>query len=267
MTRTTGGGLSLLERGEPGRPAVVFLHGWAQTGEVWADAVDALADEFHLLVPDLRGHGRSAGVDGPFDDGRVWADDVAAVLALARGPVTLVGWSYGGLVITDYLRHRGCADLRGIVLVGALTEIGRGNPGGAVGPAMRAALPDALSPDDAVAEPAIRALTAAMTAEPAAPEVVERGVATALRTPAHVRRGLFTRSVSSGDVLAGVTVPTLVLHGDQDAVVTPAAAEYALGKIPGASARWFTRVGHMPFAERAAEFTHAVRSHAGGRKE
>jgi pimeloyl-ACP methyl ester carboxylesterase len=60
-------------------------------------------------------------------------------------------------------------------------------------------------------------------------------------------------------VLAGLAAPTLVVHGTEDAVVHPTAAEYAAGKIPGASLRWFDRVGHLPFAERVAEFNTALR--------
>ena len=60
-------------------------------------------------------------------------------------------------------------------------------------------------------------------------------------------------------MLAAVTVPALIVHGTEDAVVAPAAAEYAAGKIPGASLRWFEGVGHLPFAERVEEFNIALR--------
>ncbi|OLR90763.1 alpha/beta fold hydrolase [Actinokineospora bangkokensis] len=268
FTEVTGAGgvrLAVREAGDPARPTIAFVHGWAQSGEVWAHQLRDLAADFHLLAVDLRGHGRSAVPADGYGDTRVWADDLAAVLALAGGPATVVGWSYGGLVITDYLRHHGCAALSGIVLVGALTEIGRGRPGGATGPVMRAALPDVLSEDADVAVPAVLALTRGMTAGPA-PDVQAR-VAATLAVPPAVRRALFTRDVGSGDVLADTRVPVVVAHGTEDAVVAPAAAEYALGKIPGASARWFPGVGHLPFAERADAFTRTVAALAGGRKE
>jgi non-heme chloroperoxidase len=64
-------------------------------------------------------------------------------------------------------------------------------------------------------------------------------------------------------VLSAVDVPTLVMHGEADAVVAPSSAEYAAGKIPGARTRWFSVVGHQPFTERRAEFTSALREFAG----
>jgi pimeloyl-ACP methyl ester carboxylesterase len=51
----------------------------------------------------------------------------------------------------------------------------------------------------------------------------------------------------------------VVLHGKRDEVISPRAAEYAAGKIPGARMRWLPDVGHMPFAERPAEFDAALR--------
>lgn len=247
--------------GRPRLPPIVFVHGWARSSLDWAAQLldPALLAGRHLLAVDLRGHGESEVAAGGYDDPAVWAGDLAAVLEYAGEPAVMVGASYGGLVITDYLRVHGCARVRGLVLVGALTEIGAGHPGGAVGPLMRAGIRDYLSEDLAVAVPALTRLAAGLTAEPASGEVVQRRLGEFLRVPPRVRRAMFRRSVSSADVLERVTVPTLIVHGTQDAVVHPSAAEYAAGKIPGASLRWFEAVGHLPFAERVEEFNTALR--------
>jgi pimeloyl-ACP methyl ester carboxylesterase len=174
----------------------------------------------------------------------------------------LVGWSYGGLVITDYLRVHGSAKLNGVVLVGALTEIGD-HPGGEVGPAWDGIMRPALSADPAVAVPALATLAADLTATPAPGPDVQRRLADMLRVPPAVRKALFRRRLGSADVLAAVSVPALVVHGERDRVISPRAAEYAAGKIPGASLRWFTNVGHLPFAEEADEFNAVLRAFAG----
>lgn len=281
--------LAVREAGPADAPPVVLLHGWAQSSAVWAGVLASagepasavssaasaegrasavssaasvgehasvgLADRFRLVAADLRGHGESDAPAEGYADPAAWAGDVAALLAHAGRDAVLVGWSYGGLVIADYLRRHGTAGVAGLVLVGAITEIGRGRPGGRVGPAMRAALPAALDEDPTVAVPALLDLITAMDADALPGEVGQWMLGTALRVPPRVRAALFRRDVTSADVLAAVDVPALVLHGRRDAVVDPSAGEYAAATIPGAALRWFDDVGHLPFLERPAEFT------------
>jgi pimeloyl-ACP methyl ester carboxylesterase len=179
------------------------------------------------------------------------------------GPAVLVGWSYGGLVLTDYLREHGTDGVRGILLTGAITEIGAGHPGGEVGPAWDGLMRPALSDDPAVAVPALATLAGRLTAAPASGTDVQRRLADMLLVPPAVRGALFRRSLGSADVLVKASVPALVVHGERDKVISPRAAEYAAGKIPGARVRWLPDVGHMPFAERPAEFDAALRELAG----
>jgi non-heme chloroperoxidase len=77
-----------------------------------------------------------------------------------------------------------------------------------------------------------------------------------------VRAALFRRDVGSEEVLAGVDKPALFLHGSNDRVIDAAAMKYAVGKIPGATGRWFLGGGHAPFAETAAEFDAVLRQFA-----
>ncbi|WP_243658952.1 alpha/beta fold hydrolase [Tamaricihabitans halophyticus] len=245
-------------------PPIVLVHGWAQDAAVWLDQLmdPVLTSRHRVLAVELRGHGESAVPTDGYRDSATWAGDIRAVLAEVGTPSVLVGWSFGGLVLTDYVRAFGNADIAGLVLAGALTEIGRGRPGGRVGAAMRAALPAVLDADPAVAVPALHALITAMPASPLPGARLQRMLAASLRVRPEVRAALFDRAVDSADVLAEVAVPTLVLHGTEDAVVDPRAAEYALGKISGARARWFEGVGHLPFAERVREFNDALAAFA-----
>ncbi|MFH9352407.1 alpha/beta fold hydrolase [Kitasatospora sp. NPDC017646] len=83
-------------RGE-GEP-VVLLHGGGVTADSWYAQIPALAERFRVHAPELRGHGRTADVEGPVTS-ELMADDVIAFLeTLATGPVHLVGWSAGGTV-------------------------------------------------------------------------------------------------------------------------------------------------------------------------
>lgn len=220
---------------------MVLIHGWAQTGEVWD------LPGFHTYAVDLRGHGESDDF-GDYRDSAHWAADLKAVLD-RTGPATVVGWSYGGLVLTDYLRFHGTSSINAIVLVSAITEIGRGRPGGSTGPVMRAALPGAIT-DDAVMGEFCRAMAPVLPAG-----TVAKLTAAAASVSHRVRGELFRRDVGSADVLKAVDVPTLVVHGTQDEVVAPAAAEYSAALIPGAELSLYPDTAHAPFLERPERFT------------
>lgn len=85
--------------GEP----IVFLHGGFMNHRVWDRQVAALQDEYRLLVPDLRGHGRSEKPATGYDPIRFAKDVEALVSDLGLDDVTLVGWSLGATVATAYL--------------------------------------------------------------------------------------------------------------------------------------------------------------------
>lgn len=78
-------------------PPLVLLHGWAMSSAVFAEALAALATDFRVLAPDLRGHGASDPADGYLladfaADLRQWLD------ALGLDRFALLGWSLGGQV-------------------------------------------------------------------------------------------------------------------------------------------------------------------------
>lgn len=252
--------LAVRAAGDPQAPPVVFVHGWGSAAEAWSAQLGDLdlAAAHRLIAVDLRGHGQSETPAAGYGDPATWADDIAAVLAYAGRPAVVVGWSYGGLVLTDYLRERGTAGVAGLVLVGALTEIGKGRPGGATGSAWAGLMRSVLAEDPDEAIPAVTTFVDRMTAESRTGTEIQRGVSHILRVPPAVRKALFARDIGSADVLTSIDVPTLIAHGTADTVVAPSCAEYAAGKISGAVPRWFENVGHMPFTERRAEFNTAL---------
>ncbi|GAB2961352.1 alpha/beta hydrolase [Streptomyces pseudoechinosporeus] len=86
-------------------PALLLVHGWGGDGREWSPHAEALADRFRVLVPDLRGHGRSE-VPAKGNTPAEMADDLAELIdALATGPVTAVGHSMGGQVVNLLAVH------------------------------------------------------------------------------------------------------------------------------------------------------------------
>src|SRR2546421_196877 len=128
-----GGGLRLHVRewGTADGPAILFIHGWSQNHLCWARQYESeLTGEFRLVAYDLRGHGMSEAPlePGHYTDGKLWADDVAAIIEeLGLDQPVLVGWSYGAFVICDNLAAReiDCDDVLTAMQVPLLVTQGR----------------------------------------------------------------------------------------------------------------------------------------------
>jgi pimeloyl-ACP methyl ester carboxylesterase len=85
--------------GPPDASALLLVHGWGGDGREWSPHAEALADGFRVLVPDLRGHGRSEVPDEGNTPAEM-ADDLAALVrAAGAGPVVAVGHSMGVQVV------------------------------------------------------------------------------------------------------------------------------------------------------------------------
>lgn len=82
-------------------PLAVLLHGITSNAMTWGHVAPALAGEFEVLAPDLRGRAGSAGLPAPYGIER-HAEDVAALIRAAGDGrrAVLVGHSMGGFVAT-----------------------------------------------------------------------------------------------------------------------------------------------------------------------
>lgn len=97
--------LCVAEHGEPagesGPPTVVLLHGYPDSKEVWSDVAVRLADRFHVVLYDVRGHGRSdvpAPLKGGFTLEKLTEDFLAVADAVSPDrPVHLVGHDWGSV--------------------------------------------------------------------------------------------------------------------------------------------------------------------------
>ena len=79
-------------------PAVVLLHGFGDTGDMWAPVAAALASDHAVIVPDLRGMGLSSHPEGGYDK-KAQARDIAQVMdALKVEKAALVTHDIGNMV-------------------------------------------------------------------------------------------------------------------------------------------------------------------------
>ncbi|WP_149361770.1 alpha/beta fold hydrolase [Lolliginicoccus suaedae] len=253
--------------GPPEGAAVLLVHGWAQSGSCWGpEALRQLSARHRVIAMDLRGHGASGAPSEGYSDPRAWADDIEAVLARedARG-VILVGWSYGGLVLCDYLAEHGTHRAAGVVLASAITSLGRNKPGAAVGPAMKRVIPGALSEDPREAARAFTDFGPALIppGQAGMGAMAQALLGASLCTPPSVRGALFRRDVDHDATLRGLGIPVLFQHGTADEVVDIAAARHGHGLVPRARQSWWDGAGHALFLEDPARFVEEIEAFAG----
>ncbi|HYI58321.1 MAG TPA: alpha/beta hydrolase [Microlunatus sp.] len=251
-----GTALHVREWGRPDGPALLLIHGWSGNHLCWDRQVTGeLSEEFRIVALDLRGHGMS---DRPlnadlYTDSGVWAADVAAVID-QRGldrPV-LVGWSYGGFIISDYVRAYGQDGIGAINFVAAAVTLDA--TFSHIGPAFLAAAPAGADADLPTRIAGLRRFWHSMTAEPLELADLETGLCGSVSVPSQVLAALVSRQIDSDDVLSELRVPVLVSHGRQDQVVSPSMADHILRVCPAAQASWYDMVGHAPFLEDPARF-------------
>jgi NAD(P)-dependent dehydrogenase (short-subunit alcohol dehydrogenase family)/pimeloyl-ACP methyl ester carboxylesterase len=105
--RTGGIELCVAELGDPGRPTVVLVHGYPDSKEVWSEVAARLADRFHVVLYDVRGHGRSTAprpLRGGFTLAKLTDDFLAVVDAVSPGrPVHLVGHDWGSVQSWEFV--------------------------------------------------------------------------------------------------------------------------------------------------------------------
>ena len=245
--------ISAQEWGNPAGPEILFIHGFSQSQLSWVRQVNSdLAKEFRIVTYDLRGHGNS---DKPLDparyrDSKAWGDEVQAVIDAAgfKRPV-LVGWSYAGRVISDYVATHGAGKLAGINFVDAPIKV---DPA-LIGENLKN-LPLMASEDLSTNIAATRTfLHGCFSRQPSADDY-EIMLAFNMMVPPKVRGGLGGRPLDATDMMSKLTLPVLVTHGSEDRNAKLGAAKYTASVIPGAKLSVYEGIGHAPFYEDAPRF-------------
>jgi pimeloyl-ACP methyl ester carboxylesterase len=260
-----GGGLQLhvVETGNPhGRP-ILFIHGFSQCWLAWQRQLNSdLAAQYRLIAIDLRGHGLSEKPRDAYGDTRLWADDVDAVVrTLALDRPVLCGWSYGPLVILDYVRHYGADRLGGIVFVGGITKLGSAEANAVITPEFFSFVPAFFSTDIEESVAGLRALLRMCLTSDPQPEELYLMLGYNVSVPPHVRQALFSRSIDNDDLMPKLrATPVLIVHGDRDAVVKPEIVAQHTAVLPHAQVAMIAGSGHAPCWEHAPAFNEQVRT-------
>jgi pimeloyl-ACP methyl ester carboxylesterase len=230
---------------------VVFLHAFPLDRTMWAPQTSALAGEWRCITIDTRGFGNSLGA-GPFGVDR-YADDVLAVLdAAGVERATILGLSMGGYVALALWR-RAPERVRALVLADT-------RPGADV-PDTRERRREliALAREKGVAAVVDRQLVGLLgkTTRDRHAEIESAVRAIGTRASAEGIVGALEALLARPDstaTLPTISVPTLVIVGDEDVLTPPKEARSMHGAIRRSRLEVITQAGHLSNMERPAAF-------------
>jgi non-heme chloroperoxidase len=261
IASTTGLQLQVTERGDPASPGILFIHGYGQSHLSFHRQFEAdILSSFHLVAFDLRGHG---GSDKPREESAyqasiAWARDVAAVLeATQLTQPAIVGWSYGGYVAADYVRHYGVANVGALNMVGSSAGLIDTRTPSAEG------TPRSLIPGDILDLSELIRLGKDAARQFACPEMTndERELlfATEMMMPNYVRASILRRDLNNADIRHRFTIPMLISVGSDDGFITPSKADILASSLPSAQVSVYEGVGHLPFMQCPSRFDAELR--------
>jgi non-heme chloroperoxidase len=265
-----GGGveLNVVETGNPAGRPILFIHGFTQSLFAWSRQLHSdLADDFRLVAMDIRGHGASGrpADQAAYTDSQLWADDVNAVIqTLNLDRPILVGWSYGPLIILDYIRHYGEDNLRGLQFVGGITKLGTEEATAFLTPDILSLVPGFFSTNAEESVKSLELLVRLFFVNEPAPEDVYLMLGYETLVPPFVRQALFSRVLDNDDLLSQTKLPILITHASEDKIVFTSAAEQIRSVAGHAEMHTRANVGHAVFWEDAAGFNSRLREFASG---
>lgn len=260
MEKVTVEGFTMAYEEQGQGEAVVLLHGFCGSSAYWEKIGPMLADEYRVIMPDLRGHGSTDAPMGAYTIERM-ADDVVALMdRLGVSKFTLLGHSMGGYV-TLSLAQRYAERLKGFGLIHstaypdgeeakekrlqAVATIG--NKG--ITPFVDGLVPGLFAPElrETLTEEVNRAKEIGYKTPPQGAS----GAALAMRERADRR-----------DVLSSTVLPVLLVAGENDAVIPIERTFTTEG--PSVTKAVIKGAGHMSMYEAPEQLAAVIRDYLSG---
>jgi pimeloyl-ACP methyl ester carboxylesterase len=243
------------EDGDPSLPTLVLLHGFGDSFMTWEGWVRELTPQFHIISPDFPGHGLTRAPADSVLSGDSLADFVDAFAAkLALPKFAVAGNSMGGGAAWQ-LAVRHPERINALILVDA-AGFANDKPAG----------------DEPLAFKILRyRLGRTLLSKIDNRPLIDQGLKTDVYDKTLITEGLVdrfaefqrapghreilmginmgARPVSTAQLLSSIKVPTLILWGESDPLIEPAAAKKFAAAIAGAKLITYPHVGHLPQIE------------------
>ncbi len=225
---------------------MLLVHGVTGTGRShWKHQIPVLADRFQLVVPDLRGHGRTGHpetIAGPSFFELATSDLVALMSHLKPGPAHVCGFSMGA-ALASWFSLAAPRLVKSLIIVSGAARVNRDNGQGLFDLWAQLGDLDSVSPG---------------WAEKLAHLHGERHWPVLLR---NYSAAVIARFGSDGDIVyrraSEITVPTLIIQGGRDLINPPSLSEELQARIPD-SERVTLDCEHWVQGQRPQEFNDTV---------
>ena len=244
-----------------GKP-VILIHGWPLSGRSWENQLPALVEAGHrVIVIDRRGFGASSQPWDGYDYDTFAADVHTLIEKLDLQDITLVGFSMGGGEVVRYISTYGTTRISKAVLASAVPPFlhkTADNPDGALDDATIAVFENAVKADridflENFTKNFFSANGVLKVSE--MQRIYARDIASIASSKGTLDCiAAFGKTDFRGE-LGAITVPTLVIHGDSDAIVPfEFSGKLSAAMIPGAKLHVIKDGPHGINASHAEEF-------------
>ena len=235
-----------IEQGDPTAPTVLLVHGVGDSGRAFEALLAHLPDSVRAVAPTLRGHGSASRPESGYRSAD-FAGDLAALMdALRIEAAVVVGASSGGQVALRLALD--CPEcILGVVLLGSPLSLGDKPAVVEAWDSTFSLLKDPIDPGF------VRDFIASTVVRPVPADVVENLVQESLRVPAFVWKATIAALLEDdlSPQLGDVAAPTLVVWGDQDAILPRSDQEALATGIRGARLLVYEGGGHAFYWEDA----------------
>lgn len=249
---------------------LVFVHGLTCAHSDWKHQIDALSSRYRCLSVDLRGHGQSAALPGPYDMETLAADVVALLHDLSIGTAVMIGHSMGTRVIA-------AAAIQAPQRVGGLVFVDGSQQGSGDPAAARDGVLKMLG-DESHAATVVQRMFSMMFTDKSDPADREQIVARAAQVPYNVFRSLMSNMASwdagrMQPVFEQLEIPLTVLQSTR---VSPERERFCLAAgestayldmvrraVPHARIEVIPDVGHFTQLDAADKVNQAIDTLAG----
>ncbi|MBI4935140.1 MAG: alpha/beta hydrolase [Actinobacteria bacterium] len=240
VTLESGLKLSYAEQGTGSAPPVLLLPGPTDSWRSYEPVLDRLPHWIRAIAVSMRGHGDSDKPEGGYGVEAFASDVVEFLNALEIDRAMLVGHS-GSCLVARRVALDHPSRVAGLILEASPTSLCTDAARQFVSSVV-VGLSDPIDPDFA------RSFVAETSSESVAPEVVDMLVAETLKVPARVWHAMFLGLLDYDDTseLASVDAPTLLIWGDDDALVSREMQQVLTDRIPHAALSVYHAVGHTP---------------------